>query len=186
MQNRKLIQQMKEKAEAVQVIVSTIHTMEDAFQYTVDITKKQGGGNVAAAGLKPDEQDLLKNQCEASGLRLLGLPLRPQATEIHTSLTPVDWGVAETGTLVLDSTSEDVRIATMLAETHIAVLPASKIKPDTASLEDDLNAVLKADVPSYTAFITGASRTADIERVLAIGVHGPQELHILIMEENRA
>jgi L-lactate dehydrogenase complex protein LldG len=176
---------MRERAEAVQAIVSIIGTIKDACQYAVAVTKKQGGRTVVAAGLKTKEQNYLKNECESSGLRLLEFPLRPHSNEIYTSLTIVDWGVAETGTLVLDSTSEDVRIATMLAETHIAVLPASKIKPDTASLEDDLNAVLKKDVSAYIAFITGASRTADIERVLAIGVHGPQELHILIMEENK-
>lgn len=111
--------------------------------------------------------------------------LKSHANEIHTSLTVVDWGIAETGTLVLDSTMEDVRMATMLAEIHIAILPASKIKFKATDLESELNAVLKKDAASYIAFITGASRTADIERVLAIGVHGPQELHILILEENQ-
>jgi L-lactate dehydrogenase complex protein LldG len=67
----------------------------------------------------------------------------------------------------------------------VALLPVSKIKPDVTALENEINAVLKAEGSSYYAFITGASRTADIERVLTIGVHGPQELHILIMEENR-
>ncbi len=186
MQNPDLIEQMRERAEAVQAIVSVIGTIKDACQYAVAVTKKQGGRTVVAAGLNTEEQGYLKNECESSGLRLLEFPLRPHANEIHTSLTIVDGGIAETGTLVLDSTSEDIRMATMLAETHVAVLHALKIKPDTAALENELNAALKADVPSYTAFITGASRTADIERVLAIGVHGPQELHILIMEENRA
>jgi L-lactate dehydrogenase complex protein LldG len=177
---------MKEKAEAVQAIVSTIKTIEDAFQYTIDITQKQGGRTVVATELESNSQNFLEKECKIAGLQLLEPPFRIHANEIHTSLTPVDWGIAETGTLVLDSTSEDVRIATTLAETHIAILPASKIKPDTAAIENELNTVLKTDAASYTAFITGASRTADIERVLAIGVHGPQELHILILEDNKA
>jgi L-lactate dehydrogenase complex protein LldG len=185
MQNPDLIKLMQEKAEAVQTIVSKIIRIEDALQYTVNITKERGGQTVAATGLAAKEQGLLKKQCETADLTLLEFPLKPHANEIHTSLTPVDWGIAETGTLVLDSTSEDVRIATMLAETHVAVLPISKIKLDSASIENELNAILKMDASLYYAFITGASRTADIERVLAIGVHGPQELHILIMEENK-
>jgi len=186
MKNPDIIQLMKEKAEAVQAIVSHIKAIEDAFRYTVGITKEQGGRTVAATGLDSNAQKRLKKECESAGLKLLEPPLRTYANEIHTALTPVDCGIAETGTLVLNSTSEDVRIATTLAETHIAILPVSKIKPDTAALENDLNAVLKTDAASYTSFITGASRTADIERVLAIGVHGPQELHILILEENKA
>jgi L-lactate dehydrogenase complex protein LldG len=186
MQNQERIQQMKEKAESVKAVVAKIKAIEDALQYTVDVTKKQGGKTVVAMGLETKERDLLKKQCETAGLKLLEFPLRPHANEIHTSLTPVDWGIAETGTLVLDSTSEDIRIATMLAETHVAVLPATKIKPDTAALENEMNTILKKDASVYYAFITGASRTADIERVLTIGVHGPQELHILIIEENKA
>jgi L-lactate dehydrogenase complex protein LldG len=186
MQNPDLIVQMQEKAEAVQAIVTKIICLEDAFQYAADLTKAQGGQTVAASGLAAKERDLLKKHCESADLSLLDFPLRPHADSIHTALTPVDWGIAETGTLVLDSTSEDIRISTMLAETHVAVLHASKIKPDSEALVNELNAVLKTDAPVYYAFITGASRTADIERVLAVGVHGPKELHILIMEENNA
>jgi L-lactate dehydrogenase complex protein LldG len=184
MSHSNLIQMMKQRAETVQAIVSKITSMAQAFQYTVDLTQKQGGKTVAVTGLEPNQVRLLKTACETADLELLECPLRPHTVRIHTSFTPADWGIAETGTLVIDSSSEDVRIATMLAETHIAVLPASKIKPDSESLEKELNAVLMADTPSYYAFITGASRTADIERVLTIGVHGPQELHILIVEED--
>lgn len=177
------IQLLKEKAEAVQVVVLKIQTVKDALQYTVDLTRQQEGKSVVATGLETQEMDFLENACKTGDIKLLKPPLRSHANKIHTALTPVDWGIAETGTLVLDSSSEDVRIATMLAETHVALLPASKIKLHVADLENEINAALKPDASSYYTFITGASRTADIERVLAIGVHGPQELHILIVEE---
>ena len=54
--------------------------------------------------------------------------LREQADAIHTGFTLADWGIADTGTLVLDSSSEDVRLATMLCETHVAVLPRSRLR----------------------------------------------------------
>jgi L-lactate dehydrogenase complex protein LldG len=180
-----LVQLMKEKAEAVQAVVVKIKTMKEAFQYTIDLTRQQKGTSMVAVGLKTQDVNLLEKACKTEDLTFLKPPLRSHANDIHTALTPVDWGIAETGTLVLDSSSEDVRIATMLSETHVALLPVSKIKPDVTALENEINAVLKADGSSYYAFITGASRTADIERILAIGVHGPQELHILMMEENR-
>lgn len=178
------IRLMKEKAGAVQAIVSKIASMEDAILYTVDIIRQQGGKTVAATIPETKDIKLLKTLCTDAGIVLLDFPLRQHGDEIHTALTPVDWGIAETGTLVIDSSSEDVRIATMLSETHVALLPASKIKPDAESLENEINNLLQNNRPVYYSFITGASRTADIERVLAVGVHGPQELHILIMEDN--
>ena len=180
-----LVQLMKEKAEAVHAVVRTVKTMKEAIQYAVDLTRQQGGTSMVAMGLEIQDVNLLEEACKTANLTFLKPLLRSHANEIHTALTPVDWGIAETGTLVLDSSSEDIRIATMLSEIHVALLPISKIKPDVTALENEINAILKADRSSYYAFITGASRTADIERVLAIGVHGPQELHILIMEENR-
>jgi L-lactate dehydrogenase complex protein LldG len=64
----------------------------------------------------------------------------------------------------------------------VAVLPLSKLVGTAYDQEDELDALL-SDPPDYTAFITGASRTADIERVLTLGVHGPLELHILLWED---
>ena len=182
MSDNKLIERMKAKAEIVQAVVKNMSTLEDAFHYTVDLTRQQGGKRVAAIGFTTEALQILQVLCSTAGLNLLDPPLRSHADEIHTAITQVEWGIAETGTLVLNASSEDIRLATMLAETHVALLPASKIKPDTEALQEDLDAILKAEPPAYLTFITGASRTADIERVLAIGVHGPQELHIIIMD----
>jgi L-lactate dehydrogenase complex protein LldG len=182
MEHHELIQRMKEKAGLVQALVSKADSMEDVLNYAVDVTLLQKGKTIAAPCLDPENRQKLGTLCSAAGLTVLQTPLRNHLSEIHTALTGADWAIAETGTLVLDSASEDLRLATMLSETHIAWIPASRIVPDATDLSAYLVEKMKS-APGYMSFITGASRTADIERVLAIGVHGPQELHILIMEE---
>ena len=183
MEQNELIDRMKEKAGMVQAVVSTVTGMEEVLHYSVDITLRQNGKTIAAPGLDPENLQKLEDLCSVSGLTVLRPPFRSHLSGIHTALTGSDWAIAETGTLVLDSGSEDLRIATMLSETHIAWIPASRIVPDAVTLSNCLVEKMKSP-PGYLSFITGPSRTADIERVLAIGVHGPQELHILIMEES--
>jgi L-lactate dehydrogenase complex protein LldG len=107
--------------------------------------------------------------------------LRSHLAGIDIGFTMADYGIAETGTLVIDSSSEELRLATMVSEMHVAVLPKSRLRATSPDLETELKQFMGA-VPNYCAFITGASRTADIERVLALGVHGPLELHILLLE----
>jgi L-lactate dehydrogenase complex protein LldG len=182
MDKNEWIQRLKEKAACVQAVVSTVCGIEDVMRYAIDVTLRQNGQSIAAPGFDPDKIHQMNMMCGDSGLKLLSSPFRGHLTGIHTALTQADWAIAETGTLVLDSVSEDLRIATMLSETHIVWVPASKIVPDAPALSDYLVEHMKTP-PGYMAFITGASRTADIERVLAIGVHGPQELHILIMRQ---
>ena len=180
MERESEFKRLKEKAEAVQAIVTEIKDLDEAFQYTVDLTKDQGGKTIAAPGLDEGDCAQMEAVCQQNDLVLLTKNLRDHISGLHTGFTIADWGVAETGTLVLESSSEDIRIATMLTEAHVAVLPRSRIQPDLMTLENELSQLMKAPA-RYLAFVTGASRTADIERVLAIGVHGPQELHILIM-----
>jgi L-lactate dehydrogenase complex protein LldG len=91
-------------------------------------------------------------------------------------------GIAETGTLVISCPSEEMRLATMICEYHVCVVHRSAIIADAFTAEQLLLKHM-CKTPNYMAFITGASRTADIERVLALGVHGPLELHILLLEE---
>lgn len=177
-----LSQKMKQEAEKVQAIVSFATSIDDIFKYTVEITKNQGGKTIAAYGLDAEGIKELQVMCRENSIELLVPPFRENLSRIHTALTPADWGVAETGTLVLNSASEDLRIITMLSETHVAFLFKSTIRKDIDSLADTIDAIFK-DSASYLAFITGASRTADIERVLSIGVHGPKELHIILRED---
>lgn len=182
MASKNLVATMKEKAEAVQVIVREVPDLEAAFAYALAVTQEQGGANLAAPGWDPESLAILSAACRKNGVELLVENLQPRASAIHTGLTRADWGIADTGTLVIDSSSEDLRLATMLCETHVAVLPRSRLKATAADLEEEMIRLME-NPPNYLAFITGASRTADIERVLTLGVHGPLELHLLLLKD---
>jgi L-lactate dehydrogenase complex protein LldG len=92
----------------------------------------------------------------------------------------MDWGIANTGTLVQDASAVEKRLVSTLPMIHVAILANSKIVADMAT-------VLKKLTPGaspYLSMITGPSRTADIERVLTIGVHGPGRLVIVIVGDH--
>jgi len=182
MKSPNLSQLFREKAEAVQVLVREVNDPAEACGYAVDLTHSQGGAAIAAPGWDPGVLSLLKDHCGQANIELLTENLRDHAARLHTGFTRADWGIADTGTMVLDSSSEDLRLATMLSETHIAVLPLSRLRATSADLEEELNRLAQSP-PRYLAFITGASRTADIERVLTLGVHGPLELHLLLLKD---
>jgi L-lactate dehydrogenase complex protein LldG len=86
-------------------------------------------------------------------------------------------GIAETGTLILDSTYERHRLVSLVPPVHIAIINASAIVP---TLGDALTLLQKDEISPAITFITGPSRTADIELTLTIGVHGPQELYVIV------
>jgi L-lactate dehydrogenase complex protein LldG len=94
-------------------------------------------------------------------------------------ITQLQWGLAETGSMAQDSTDVEQRLASALSWIHVAILPTSKIIADIPTLMTKMH-------PKDTKFITlitGASKTADIERVLAIGVHGPERLVIVCVDD---
>jgi L-lactate utilization protein LutC len=114
---------------------------------------------------------------------LQGFGVAASASEIfnfEVGITTAQAGIAETGTLVLDSACERHRLVSVVPPVHIAILPASRIR---ATLGETL-AMLQSgeELSPAITFITGPSRTADIELTLTIGVHGPQELYVIIDE----
>ena len=100
----------------------------------------------------------------------------------HVGVARAALGIAETGTCVVATDDEETRLATMLPETTLLVLRVADIVPALSDAAPFLRERQADGKISYTSFITGPSRTADIERVSAIGVHGPLDVHIILVE----
>lgn len=96
-------------------------------------------------------------------------------------ITFCNFCLADTGTVVLDSTDEEMRLATTLPERHFILVDPSKILRDNLAAVEPMTAFHRGNAPKFIAYISGPSRTADIERVLTIGCHGPREVHILLV-----
>lgn len=193
-----LIQTFTDKASLVSAHVYPMNTLNSAFEKAVEICRDKAPLDsqmqsdtpidpdtriVAAPNLDDDGFNLLAEKCsQGKGIKLIREGLRNYPGGIDVGVTLMDYGIAETGTLVLDSKSEETRLSSMLSEIHVAILFTSQVRETAFDMTEELNGLV-SDTGSYTAFITGASRTADIERVLALGVHGPLELHIMLVEE---
>jgi L-lactate dehydrogenase complex protein LldG len=118
---------------------------------------------------------LQANVLDETLLRNAGIDVTYEADpQITVGVTKARVGLADTGSIL---EADEELLGSLLPEIHIAVLKSSDILPslpDAMPLIQNKNAV----------FITGPSRTADIEMTLTIGVHGPKELHIFVDVSN--
>jgi len=105
--------------------------------------------------------------------------LRALCSTAAVGITSADHCLADTGTLVMLSSREEGRLISLLPPIHVAVVGSERI---LSGLDELLTAVpLPAEQSSSMVLITGPSRTADIEQILVRGVHGPGEIHVVIV-----
>ncbi|HHW08184.1 MAG TPA: LUD domain-containing protein [Clostridia bacterium] len=169
----------KAKAEAAAAQVYRVKTPAEAGALIAQIAQETGANQIAAA------PSPLVNECLAG--TSMPVPvytenLRAHAEEAHIGLSELDMAVADIGTLQQDATDINKRLVSMLPNVHIALVRITSLVPDLKEAFVQLEQQ-KDRLPGYGAFITGPSRTADIERVLTIGVHGPYELRIIFIDQ---
>jgi L-lactate dehydrogenase complex protein LldG len=105
--------------------------------------------------------------------------LREICSHAGVGITCADYALADTGTLVMISSMEEARMISLLPPAHIAVVPRDRI---LGGLDELFTRIRKpADLTSSMVLITGPSRTGDIEQILVRGVHGPGEIHVVVI-----
>ena len=134
-----------------------------------------------------DAHGLPKSGCvwpRLAGLdwKAAGLGLEPRAArgEDMLGVTGVFCALAETGTLAMVSGADTPASASLLPETHVAVVPVARLVPHMEDAWDLMRAEL-GQLPRAVNFISGPSRTADIEQSVVLGAHGPYRVHIVLV-----
>jgi len=105
--------------------------------------------------------------------------LRALCASASCGITGADYALADTGTLVMLASPQEARLISLLPPVHIAIVEHERLLTGL----DELLAILPhpAEQTSSMVLITGPSRTADIEQILVRGVHGPGEIHVVVV-----
>ena len=194
-----LLTQMADTAARRGWKVSRCAGVEDVLDYVVSLARRLGAASVARS-----EQavfDALPVDAALAGVGALCWPavyrgaddrdaVRRRLLESAMGITGADYAIAETGSVVVLPRRGLSRLVSVVPPVHVAV-----VRPqDVVGTLDDLFALRRleyhrngaadgGDLGSYMNFITGPSRTADIEQTIVVGVHGPREVHLIMLDE---
>lgn len=150
------------------------------------------GARACVADLLQDSTAIASNSRLLEESRITSLPrvqsgirdvdeLRHACAAAGAGITSADYALSATGTLVMFSSPSEARLISLLPPLHIAVLTSSAI---LTGLDELFTIVPKpAEQTSSVVFISGPSRTADIEQILVRGVHGPGEIRVIIVDD---
>jgi L-lactate dehydrogenase complex protein LldG len=178
-----MLELFKAKAEAVSAEVLRVPSPAAAVDAVLGVLEREHVEDAPGARAVWHEGPILQGLLDHAALarRSPGLSFdvtKERAAQSRVGVSEFDWALAATGTLAQDASDPRARLVSMLTETHVAVVRTSSLIPDM----ECLLARVDPRKMRYLACVTGPSRTADIERVLTIGVHGPKKLVVVLVD----
>jgi L-lactate dehydrogenase complex protein LldG len=177
------VEKFRERLESVGghcIVVQGDHDAARALAAIVDELRERNGARRIALSDAADVTRLARN-IAAEEIKVC--PSTADLFNFDAGITSAQAAIAETGTLVLEAVAERHRLVSLLPPVHIAVVYSRNIVLTVGDALRQLHGDDPKQMSRAITFITGPSRTADIELTLTVGVHGPKELHVIVIEE---
>lgn len=178
-----LYEKFKVKLEAVSGECYRVKTPKEAGELVSKVLKLKGVRKVALLESQISHEGSFAQHLEKENIVVKRENLREAASDAEAGITQVNYAIAELGTVVQadEHSNVDQRLCSTLVPIHVALVETSKIIPTLLETMTVLHHL--PQIPGFIGFITGPSRTSDIERVLTIGVHGPQQLVVVFVDD---
>ncbi|MDK2823373.1 MAG: L-lactate dehydrogenase complex protein LldG [Clostridia bacterium] len=177
-----LYKSFKEKAEALTVKVIRASSKEEAEKAIVAEMKELKIKKAVGVPMTLVDVQAIKEALEREKIKFSLELDRDFIEQAEFGISEFDLGIAELGTIVQDANSVHKRLVSMLPPTHLAVISTKTIVETFADSLEVIEKVYNGNPSNFLAFVTGPSKTADIERVLTIGVHGPGRLIVVCVD----
>ncbi len=185
--NDSMVQKFKAKHESLAGIVHLVDGLERAADKIFALLQEKKAAKIAITELPEQIGQSLEQHCKAAGMNLLkapfdGVELPTEYDSIDVGITWASFAIAETGSLVEFATNDAFRLVSALPLVHIGVFQAADIIESLSEAAAPIRNFYEHNPLNATvSFISGPSRTADIEMRLILGVHGPAETHAIIV-----
>ncbi|MEJ8816800.1 LutC/YkgG family protein [Lacibacter sp. H407] len=108
-----------------------------------------------------------------------------ELADCDVSVTGCELLVSRTGTIVLSTANESGRTTSVYAPVHVCVAYSNQLVYDLKDALQFVKEKYNGRLPSFISFATGPSRTADIEKTLVVGVHGPKEVFVFLIDSTK-
>lgn len=171
-----------EELEALGGNGRTVKDLSEARDYVLSLAQKRNAKRVVRWDVEELEELGVDEPLEEAGTEAVVWrdleDLRETVANADIGLTTAEWAIAETGSLVLVGAPGNGRSVTLLPPVHVAVVPLDRV---IGTVPEAIGKYAGGEVPANLCFHTGPSRTGDIEMTLSIGVHGPGEVHVLLV-----
>lgn len=148
----------------------------------IEEIKKQGNRKVAVAPLLFIDMNELEVKARREEIDICFRLDRHHIDTAGMGISEFNLGIAGLGSLVQDASSLHDRLVSMLPPVHLAILPTGRLVDTFEHALEVIDQVYGETMPPFLSFVSGPSKTADIERQLTIGVHGPEKLIILCVD----
>jgi L-lactate dehydrogenase complex protein LldG len=113
---------------------------------------------------------------------LKGILIKEDLPEADVSITTCEALIARTGSILMSSAQDSGRTVSVYAPVHICIAYTSQLVYDIKDGLEMLSVKYKDRIPSFITLATGPSRTADIEKTLVVGVHGPKDVYVFLVD----
>ena len=184
------VQQFKQKYETLAGSAHLVASATEAADKVLSILREAAAQRVALGQLPEDFRQPLEQACAQAGLDVLTWPFNraelPQALDaIQVGVSWAAFAIAETGSLVELATDDAVRLVSALPRVHVGVFRATELLGTLGEAASRIRNFYAQNPRNATvSFISGPSRTGDIEMRLTLGVHGPAETHAVVITSN--
>lgn len=175
--------EFEKRAKAAASEVFRVKTPQEAVEIVLNIARESGARTIVSVETPLLQEAALEQAVKSAGIHYYNdqRAIAANAATADIGISGVEFGIAETGSICQDAYAIESRLVSSLPPIHIALLDGNLIVP---GIIEGFDVVAKAFDRGYVTFITGPSRTADIEVVLTIGVHGPIRLVIIAIDEH--